>query len=238
MGYNRERFGPAWSDVDHNGCDQRDDVLNRDLAAKLWEPGTHDCVVVSGLLADPYTGRTIAFAKADAGAVQIDHVVALSDAWQTGAASWDDSRRVAFANDLLDLLAVDAATNEAKSDSDAASWLPPNTTFRCAYVARQVTVKATWGLWVTPAEHDAIAGVLAACPGEPVATAGPPVQQAPPATSPPPASPSPSPSTTAPGGVYYPNCDAARAAGAAPLHQGDPGYRPGLDRDGDGIACE
>ena len=88
-GYVREQFGPAWADVDRNGCDTRDDVLNRDLVAKEWRPGTHGCVVVAGVVRDPYTGRRLVFAKADAAAVQIDHVVALSDAWQKGAAQWD-----------------------------------------------------------------------------------------------------------------------------------------------------
>lgn len=163
-GYAREQFGPAWADVDRNGCDTRDDVLNRDLLAKQWRPGTHGCVVVAGVLRDPYTGRRLLFAKADAAAVQIDHVVALSDAWQKGAAQWDATRRRAFANDPLNLLAVDGPTNARKGDGDAATWLPPQKSYRCRFVARQVAVKARWHLSVTPAEHDAIARVLAGCP--------------------------------------------------------------------------
>jgi hypothetical protein len=164
-GYSRELFGPAWSDVDHNGCDTRNDVLNRDLAAKEWRPGTHDCVVVAGTITDPYTGRALVFAKARAAAVQIDHVVALSDAWQKGAQQWDATKRKVFANDPLELLAVDGPTNQRKGDGDAATWLPPNKPFRCPYVARQIAVKAKYGLWVTQAEHDALARVLATCPG-------------------------------------------------------------------------
>jgi hypothetical protein len=163
-GYERDQFGAAWSDVDRNGCDTRDDVLNRDLGAKRWRPGTHDCVVIAGVLHDPYTGRRIVFAKADAEAVQIDHVVALSDAWQKGAAQWDATRRRAFANDPLNLLAVDGPANSQKGDGDAATWLPPRRAYRCRYVARQVAVKAKWKLAVTTAEHDAIARVLARCP--------------------------------------------------------------------------
>jgi len=163
-GYARSRFGPAWADVDHNGCDTRNDVLNRDLTDKRWRTGTHGCVVVEGNLADPYSGTSIRFTKANADAVQIDHVVALGDAWQTGAAAWSDDRRTRFANDPLDLLAVDGPLNEAKGDADAASWLPPNHSARCAYVARQIAVKRKWGLWVTPAERDAMAKVLASCP--------------------------------------------------------------------------
>jgi hypothetical protein len=168
-GYARARFGPAWADVDHDGCDTRNDVLRRDLTAVTYRPGTHDCVVVAGQLVDPYTGRTITFEKARATAVQIDHVVALGDAWQTGAQQLTADQREHLANDPINLLAVDGPTNQSKSDSDAASWLPPSRAFRCAYVARQVAVKAAYALWVTPAEHDAIAAVLATCPDEPPA---------------------------------------------------------------------
>jgi hypothetical protein len=167
-GYAREQFGPAWADVDRNGCDTRDDVLNRDLADKQWRPGTHGCVVVAGRLVDPYTGRALVFAKADAQAVQIDHVVSLSDAWQKGAARWDAFRRRAFANDPLNLLAVDGSVNAQKGDGDTATWLPPRMAYRCAFVARQVAVKARWRLWVTPAERDAMARVLSRCPDQPV----------------------------------------------------------------------
>jgi hypothetical protein len=181
-GYDRDEFGPAWSDntddVDgHNGCDTRNDILQRDLRGIAFKPGTHDCTVLTGTLHDPYTGKTIAFQRGErtSARVQIDHVVALADAWQTGAQYWSDTKREALANDPLELLAVDGPTNEAKGAGDAASWLPPAKTFRCAYVARQVAVKARYGLWVTSAEHDAIARVLASCPGQPVPTGTSPV---------------------------------------------------------------
>lgn len=163
-GYSRDQFGAAWADVDRNGCDTRDDVLNRDLGHREWRPRTNGCVVVAGVLHDPYTGRRLVFAKAEASAVQIDHVVALSDAWQKGAARWDAARRRAFANDPLNLLAVDGPTNARKGDGDAATWLPPRRSYRCRYVARQIAVKAKWNLSVTPAERDAVARVLARCP--------------------------------------------------------------------------
>lgn len=165
-GYSRDRFGTAWSDVDHNACDTRNDILNRDLANKEWRPGTHDCVVVAGTITDPYTGRALTFAKARAADVQIDHVVALSDAWQKGAQQWDATKRRAFANDPVELLAVDGPTNQRKGDGDAATWLPPERSFRCAYVARQIATKAKYGLWVTRAEHDAMARVLRRCPDQ------------------------------------------------------------------------
>ena len=216
-GYDRDQYGPQWSDVDRNGCDTRNDVLARDLTEETVKPGTRDCVVLTGTLADPYTGTIIAFRKGEGSSVDIDHVVSLSDAWQTGASAWDEARRTAFANDPLNLLAVDYSANRQKGDGDAATWLPPDRGYRCTYVARQVAVKSAHGLWVTPAEHDAIAGVLENCPGQPV------------------------PTTAAPAGTpaqAFPDCAAARAAGAAPLHRGQPGWSDGMDGDGDGTACE
>ncbi|MCZ2837834.1 GmrSD restriction endonuclease domain-containing protein [Modestobacter sp. VKM Ac-2985] len=221
-GYDRDEFGATWADVDRNGCDTRNDVLARDLTEEQFRPGTQDCVVVSGALVDPYTGQTIAFQKGDGSSVDIDHVVALSNGWQTGAFAWDEARRTAFANDPLNLLAVDYSANRQKGDGDAATWLPADRGYRCAYVARQVAVKAGYGLWVTPAEHDAIARVLDTCPGEPVPT------------SPAVGVPAGTPTAVEP----FANCDAARAAGAAPLHRGDPGWSDAMDGDGDGTACE
>jgi uncharacterized protein DUF1524 len=175
-GYSRDQFGAAWSDTDHNGCDQRNDVLARDMVGETFKPGTHDCVVLTGQLADPYTGRTIAFKRGQdtSDEVQIDHVVALSDAWQKGAQQLDAPTRLLLGNDPLNLLAVDGPTNQSKGDGDAATWLPPNTRFRCTYVARQVAVKAKYRLWVTQAEHDAIAGVLGGCPGQALPSDPPP----------------------------------------------------------------
>jgi hypothetical protein len=227
-GYDRDRFGPQWADVDRNGCDTRNDVLARDLTAETFEPGTRDCVVRTGDLADPYTGTTIAFVKGDGSSVDIDHVVALSNGWQTGAFAWDEARRTAFANDPLNLLAVDYAANRQKGDGDAATWLPDARGYRCAYVARQVAVKAAYGLWVTQAEHDAVARVLEGCPAEPVPVAPIAVPDAVPEAVPAPR----------PADAPFPDCTAARAAGAAPLHRGDPGWSDAMDGDGDGVACE
>jgi len=130
--------------------------------------GTRDCVVLTGTLADPYTATKISFVRGQdtSNAVQIDHVVALSDAWQKGAQKLDADTRRAFANDPLNLLAVDGPANQAKGDGDAATWLPSNKSYRCQYVARQVAVKAKYSLWVTQAEHDAIARVLKSCPDQ------------------------------------------------------------------------
>jgi hypothetical protein len=166
-GYSREQFGPAWADVDHNHCDTRDDILTRDLTQRTYRVGTKDCIVTGGTLADPYTGTRIVY-KRGASKVDIDHAVALSDAWQKGAQQWSKDRREQFANDPLNLLAVDSSTNRRKSDGDTATWLPPNTAFRCPYVARQVAVKKKYGLWVSAAEKAAMRKVLNTCPKEPL----------------------------------------------------------------------
>jgi hypothetical protein len=261
-GYARTQFGAAWSDVDHNGCDTRNDILKRDMTNVTFKPGTHDCVVKTGTLNDPYTGKTINFVRGQhtSTAVQIDHVVALSDAWQKGAQQLNADQRLQLANDPYNLLAVDGPANQQKSDSDAASWLPSNKSFRCQYVARQIGVKHKYALWVTQAEKDAMTNVLSSCPGQTVPDGGgvvasaqadsqpaqtpEPAQttQAAPAPAPAPAqtqaAPAPAPTQQSGGDVYYQNCSAVRAAGKAPLYQGQPGYSRKLDRDGDGIACE
>jgi Protein of unknown function (DUF1524) len=171
-GYDRAQFGQAWKDTDRNGCDQRNDVLGRDLTGVVYKAGTHDCLVLTGVLADPYGGTTINFTRGQAtsNAVQIDHVVALADAWQKGAQQWGAAARESFANDLVNLLAVDGPLNLEKGSGDTATWLPPNKAYRCAYVARQVGVKVTYGLWVTQAEQDAMVRVLSTCPEQPMPT--------------------------------------------------------------------
>jgi hypothetical protein len=240
-GYDRDEFGQAWADVDRNGCDTRNDVLRRDLTGFVLKAGTHGCLVLQGTLHDPYTGRTIPFVRGQQTsiAVQIDHVVALSDAWQKGAQQWSAAKRRGFANDPLNLLAVDGPSNARKGDGDAATWLPPVKSYRCSYVARQVAVKKAYGVWVTAAERAAIARLLATCPGQRLPTAGAIALGGGPERV---VSSTPSQAATAPapvaGSVYYENCTAVREAGADPLHVGDPGYDRHLDRDGDGVACE
>lgn len=252
-GYDRALFGQAWADVDRNGCDTRNDILKRDLTGITYTNSV-PCKVQSGTLADPYTGSSISFVRgtATSTAVQIDHVVALSDAWQKGAQQLTVEQRTAFANDPLNLQATDGPTNIKKGDGDAATWLPPNKGFRCEYVARQISVKATYSLWVTQAEHDAMANILADCSGQlaptnekapvaPVAVPAPAAPAAVVAPAPAPVAPAPvapAPVAPAPVAVYYANCTAAKAAGAAPLYAGQAGYRSALDRDSDGIACE
>lgn len=168
-GYHRAQFGPAWSDdvtvpYGHNGCDTRNDILRRDLTDTEIKPGTNGCVVLAGVLTDPYSGAVVAFQRGreTSRAVQVDHVVALSDAWQKGAQQWDEVTRRNFANDPLNLQATSGPVNEQKGDGDAATWLPPNRSYRCVYVSRIVAVKSGYGLWVTQAEHDAIERILTA----------------------------------------------------------------------------
>jgi hypothetical protein len=163
-GYSREAFGGSWAIVAN--CDVRNKILQRDLKDVVLDE--QKCKVQSGTLHDPYTAKVIPFVRGPTTSddVQIDHVVAVSDAWQKGAQQLTFERRVDFYNDSLNLLAVDGPTNEKKADSDAASWLPPNKAYRCQYVARQIAVKAAYTLWVTQAEHDAMARVLQTCPDQ------------------------------------------------------------------------
>lgn len=170
-GYSRDEFGQAWSDDvtvsgGHNGCDTRNDILTANLVNVVYKTGTRDCVVLSGTLTDPYTGSTIDFVRGQqtSSAVQIDHIVALSDAWQKGAQQLSPDERRNLANDPRNLVPVDGPTNSAKGDGDAATWLPPNRGYWCEYVSRQIEVKAAYRLWVTVAEKDAMNRVLGSCP--------------------------------------------------------------------------
>ena len=259
--FDRGQFGPAWIDVDHNGCDSRNDTLARDLQ-DVSRSGS--CTVTTGVLTDPYSGTKVDFRRGSGTSelVQIDHVVSLSDAWVTGAQALTADQRTTLANDPLNLIAVSANASKQKANASAGAWLPGNTAFRCEYVARQVSVKATYGLWVTPAERDVMTKVLEKCAGQPAVTSGyaakavaaapppepapvepAPAEPAPAEPEPAPAEPEPAPAEPAappapPASAYYANCKEVRAAGKAPLYRGDPGYSSKLDRDGDGIACE
>ena len=173
-GYSRARFGSAWADTDSNSCDTRDDILKRDLKGVKFTGGS--CKVSYGLLEpDPYSGKDITYRRGRS-QVDIDHVVALSDAWQKGAKYWNPSKRIALANDPLNLLAVDASTNRGKGDGDTATWLPPDKAYRCTYVAAQVAVKKKSGLWVPAAEKAAMRKVLVTCPDQKLPTGGNPTK--------------------------------------------------------------
>jgi hypothetical protein len=165
-GYARSVFGPTWADVDRNGCDTRNDILKRDLTEIVFREKTRDCVVLSGVLVDRYSGETINFVRGNITSmeVQIDHVVAMSNSWQTGAFKLTLAQRTALANDPMNLFAVKGRLNSQKGDGDAATWLPPLKKFRCAYVAQQISVKSKYSLWVTAPEKEAMTRILTACP--------------------------------------------------------------------------
>lgn len=170
--YSRKKFGDGWADLDGDGCNTRNEILARDLARPTFLPGTNDCVVKTGTLAGPYTGKTIEFQHGEGTSdlIQIDHVVALRDAWESGAWEWEPSKRLEFANDPLNLLAVDGDANQDKQASNADEWLPAQKSYRCPYVARQIAVKKKYGLSVTNAERAAMTDVLRDCPQEPLPT--------------------------------------------------------------------
>jgi hypothetical protein len=166
-GYTRAQFGQTWADVD-----RRNDILKRDLTAEVFKERTRECVVLSGTLIDPFSGEIINFVRGNVSSmeVQIDHVVALSNAWQTGAFKLSIKDRTAFANDPLNLLAVKGRLNSQKRDGDAATWLPPLKSYRCDYVSRQIAVKIRYKLWFTAPEKEAMIRILKSCPEKPLPT--------------------------------------------------------------------
>ncbi|BDH58316.1 membrane protein [Tsukamurella sp. PLM1] len=154
--YRRAAFGRAWTDdqaapLGHNGCDTRNDVLDRDLEDKTYVR-TSACpnAVATGTLVDPYSGSTLRFERGPntSAKVQIDHVVPLAYAWDMGAWNWDDARRTDFANDPRNLVAVDGPANENKSDSPPGRWMPSNERFHCQYARQFAFVAREYGLSV------------------------------------------------------------------------------------------
>lgn len=243
-GYNRAEFGSGWGSI--TGCTTRDRVLRRDLTEVRVSVGSGECTIVGGKLRDPYTAEQITVTNKTVDEIDVDHVVALSDAWQKGAQHWSRARRVAFANDLLVLLATDQSVNAAKGDGDAATWLPPKRSTRCTYVARQISIKARYKLWITAAEKQAMARILATCPRQ--KTIGEAAAQKPkdprvdavdprPAPRPKPkAAPKPESRGLDP---RFDTCRDANAAGYSDYVRGqDAEYEWYDDRDDDGIVCE
>lgn len=223
-GYQRDLF-PHWTVTD--GCSTRDRVLIEE-STSFAQVDPFGCRVVAGDWVSPFDGAM----WEDPAEIDIDHLVALKEAWESGAWAWTEAERRAFANDMDDprpLNAVTGSVNQAKSDLDPPRWLPPRAEARCRYLADWIAVKARWQLTMDAAEMSFLRSYLTAnCTGlrvEPWETV--PVSQAVvPAT------------TTAGAEIYFANCTEARAAGAAPIRVGEPGYRSGLDRDKDGVACE
>lgn len=164
-GYFRDAFGQRWADTDRNGCDTRNDILARDLDDPTFKPGTRDCVVLSGVLRDDYSGTVISFSRGQGTSeeVQIDHVISLAWAWRNGAAEWTDFTRTEFANDPINLRAIDGPTNTEKSDLGPGDWLPSNTAFRCDYAILWVEVLAEYELSIPLADKRQLLSVLASC---------------------------------------------------------------------------
>lgn len=171
VSYSRSAFGDSWIDTDGNGCNQRDDVLLRDglPGTVLVQPQgacPHD--VIAGEWLGPYTGKSLIFDDlkdlSQAQALQIDHVVPLAEAWDSGANAWTEEERRLFANDLGELLASDGPTNASKSDHDPAAWRPTKE-FQCEYASRWIGIKADWDLAVDDSERTALVDMLGYCEG-------------------------------------------------------------------------
>jgi hypothetical protein len=209
-GYDRSLF-PHWLDLDGDGCDTRQEAL---VASSEVPAGTDGCRVIEGHWISAYDGVV----TTDPKSFDVDHVVPLANAWISGADGWTTDQRAHFANDVTNLWVVSASSNRAKSDQAPDTWRPPRREVWCEYARRWVGVKATWRLSVTTTERDALGQMFETCGSV--------------------ASPAPAPVMTSTTTVLYPNCAAARAAGAAPMRRGEPGYLERLDGDGDGVACE
>jgi hypothetical protein len=227
VGYVRSAW-PTWDDVDNSGCDARDEALK--LASVVTPTVASGCKVTTGSWVSAYDGvRTT-----DPSALDIDHVVPLANAYISGAWHWSTDERRFYANTQFDLWPVSATSNRSKGDDSPDEWRPPLRSVWCEYAQRWVDIKVKWHLTATSAERDALGQMLDTCPAGTVLRAGA-VSQSPPSPGTAPAS---TASPTTAGTVYYANCTAVRAAGKAPLYRGQPGYRTGLDRDNDGVACE
>lgn len=165
-GYNRsEDFGSAWTDVDQNGCDTRNDILNRDLTAITYKTASDSCTVATGTLNDPYTGQTIDFVRGQetSMAVQIDHIIPLKYAYMHGATGWSQDVRELFANDPDNLLAVDGPSNSSKSAKGPENWMPENTGYACEYAERFVNVADKYDVSITTNDYDVLYDALLTC---------------------------------------------------------------------------
>lgn len=162
--YSRDHFGPRWADVDRNGCDTRNDILSRDLIDVVYKPGTNDCVVLTGILHDPFTGETVTFTRISEGyqPVQIDHIIPLAVAWSSGADSWTAEQRERFANDPANLQATTA--NQSKGDSTPSQWLPAGDAAACTYSTRYLEVVVDYALEISAADRSALDRALTRCP--------------------------------------------------------------------------
>ena len=235
--YDRDYFGYP-TDLDSDGCDTRDEVLIADSQVPVTT-GTSLCDVTAGQWYSPYDG-VLTDNPSD---IQIDHVVALSEAWDSGANQWDQAIAIEFGNAVGsddNLQVASRASNLGKSDYDPAEWLPDNTDAICWYVTTWSQIKLDWDLAMDATEYTTVTSILANCTttesaapanvieNRIVIVVGGGVS----------AGTGDDDDNSTIAAVYYRNCAAARAAGAAPIYFGEPGYRPALDRDRDGVACE
>lgn len=170
--YRRDAFGESWDDDNdapggRNGCDTRNDILDRDLVEKSYV-SIKRCptAVATGTLIDPYTNATIAFVRGNqiGASVQIDHIVPLSLAWDLGARTWTDEMRLRFANDPANLIAVDGPTNQNKGDNEPAVWMPPNRAFWCQYAVQFAAVLRGYGLPVDAPSARVLREAAGTCP--------------------------------------------------------------------------
>ncbi len=170
--YRRAAFGDAWTDDTtapggHNGCDTRNDILNRDLVDKTFT-AIKRCptAVATGTLHDPYTNDTVAFTRGNqvGASVQIDHLVPLALAWDLGARDWTDQMRRRFANDPANLLAVEGQANQDKSDGEPADWMPPNHAFWCQYAVQFAAVLRGYALPVDDRSAVVLRDAASTCP--------------------------------------------------------------------------
>lgn len=222
--YRRDAW-PHWDDIDGDGCDARQQALR--AASTIPAQVDAPCKVITGNWVSPYDG----FTTTQPGDLDIDHIVPLENTHNSGGWAWSTDQRRQYANDQTGLWAVSAASNRSKGASPPDRWRPPNHGVWCEYAQRWTGIKAHWALTATTTERDALGQMLDTCAPGTVFS-----MSATPTTTPP--APTTTPAPEAGRAVHYANCTAARAAGAAPLHRDDPGYRPALDRDGNGIACE
>lgn len=234
-GYSRELFR-HWIDAGGDGCDTREEVL----IAERISGSVVGCRVVGGRWRSLYDGAV----TSNSSSFDVDHMVPLKEAWDSGAWRWSAVTREDFANDLgyaHSLIAVSASSNRSKSDRDPTEWLPA--LGRCAYAKYWIGVKYRWRLSVNPAEKSTLARVLAGCPPLMVLPALATRTENPNAQTP--------GSTGSGGGLAsggdsggqldprFDTCGEANAAGYGPYSRGqDPEYRWYIDRDSDGVACE
>ncbi len=170
--YRRAAFGESWTDENsapggHNGCDTRNDILDRDLIEKTYVAISRcPTAVATGVLYDPYTNAVVHFTRGEqvGAAVQIDHLVPLALAWDLGARNWTDEMRTRFANDPANLIAVSGGANQDKGDGEPARWMPPNTSFWCQYAMQFIAVLRGYGLPVDAPSAIVLRGATKTCP--------------------------------------------------------------------------